>query len=88
MSEEIVFTLGDDWDPRLRACPCPTFAIPSAFIQEDRDPKGQPVAISLLNIDNGPASLPEGNFLELTFSMDRYRVESELSPRLGISYCD
>lgn len=60
MSEEIVFTLrltSDDWDPQFRAWRCPAFDIPSAFIKEARDPKGQPIAMSLLKVDKGPARL-------------------------------
>jgi hypothetical protein len=60
MSEEIVFTLrltSDDWDPHLRAWRCPALDIPSAFVKEVRDAKGQPIAMSLLKMDKGPARL-------------------------------
>ena len=60
MGQEIVFTLrltSDDWDSHLRAWRCPAIDIPSAFIKEVRDAKGQPIAMSLLKIDKGPARL-------------------------------
>jgi hypothetical protein len=58
MAEEIVFTLrltSDDWDSGLSAWRCPAFDIPSSFIKEAFDPKGQPIAMTLLKIDKGPA---------------------------------
>lgn len=58
MAEEIVFTLrltSDDWDSGLSAWRCPALDIPSSFIKEAFDPKGQPIAMTLLKIDKGPA---------------------------------
>jgi hypothetical protein len=58
MGDEIVFTIrltSDDWDAGIRAWRCPAVDIPSAFIKEAYDPKGQPLATSLLKIDKGPA---------------------------------
>ena len=47
----------DDWDPHLRAWRCPAFDLPSAFIAEARDAEGQPVALSLLKVEKGPARI-------------------------------
>jgi hypothetical protein len=58
MGEQIVFTVRltpDDWEGGLSAWRCPAVDIPSAFIKEARDPDGQPIALSLLSIDEGPA---------------------------------
>jgi hypothetical protein len=58
MGQEIVFTIGltsDDWKPSLSAWLCPAVDLPSAFIKDAYDPRGKPIATSLLQIDKGPA---------------------------------
>src|SRR5262245_41871655 len=47
----------DDWDPALLAWRSPALGIPSASVREARDPKGLPVATSMLKVDTGPARL-------------------------------
>jgi hypothetical protein len=58
VAKESVFTIRlapDDWDPTLGAWRCPALDIPSAFIKEAYDSKGQPLSLELLKIDKGPA---------------------------------
>ena len=58
MGEQIVFSqrlTSDDWKDGYSAWLYPAVDLPSAFIKDARDPKGQKISTDLLEIEKGPA---------------------------------